>query len=363
MDTLAQGQRPVRHDQVLVEVVELAEAAARRARAERRVERERARLQLVEGKSAVDAGVELGEGYDRRNNRIIECSNFRMAFTIPSIIRRFDNSIIRQFDYSFIRRFDYSLISPSQHLDFHHALAGLEGELDRVGEARAVAGQHEAVDDDVDAVGLLLVERRHLFEQVRLAIDAHAREAVALQRREDVLVATLLSLHDWGEKEDLEANVLACGTRRTCGARGIRVALVTPVTPVTSAAPVAPVTSARSPPPLAGIPAQFFWQPQDRVDDLLGGLAGDGLAALRAVRCRDRAIEDAQVVVDLRDGRDDGARIAACRALLDGDRRGQALNLLDVRLLHAVEELPRVSGQRLDVAALALGIERVEGEG
>src|SRR4029078_11531236 len=35
---------------------------------------------------------------------------------------------------------------------------------------------------------------------------------------------------------------------------------------------------------------------------------------------------------------------------------------VDVRLLHQTEELARVSGQRLDVAALTLGVDRVEGK-
>ncbi len=36
--------------------------------------------------------------------------------------------------------------------------------------------------------------------------------------------------------------------------------------------------------------------------------------------------------------------------------------MLDVRLLHHLEELARVGRQALDVAALALGIDGVEGE-
>ena len=59
------------------------------------------------------------------------------------------------------------------------------------------------------------------------------------------------------------------------------------------------------------------------------------------------------------DGR---ARVLRGRLLLDGDRRRQAVDLVDVRLLHHLQELARVSRQRLDVAALALGVDRVEGE-
>src|SRR3546814_20626165 len=54
---------------------------------------------------------------------------------------------------------------------------------------------------------------------------------------------------------------------------------------------------------------------------------------------------------DLRDGR---ARVARRRLLLDADRRRQPVDMLDVGLLHHLEELTRVSRQALDVAPLAL---------
>ena len=72
--------------------------------------------------------------------------------------------------------------------------------------------------------------------------------------------------------------------------------------------------------------------------------------------------EHAQVVVDLGDGAHRGARVAAGRLLLDGDGGGQAADGVVERLVHLPEELPGVGGQALDVAALALGVERVEGQ-
>ena len=48
------------------------------------------------------------------------------------------------------------------------------------------------------------------------------------------------------------------------------------------------------------------------------------------------------------------------RLLLDGDGRRQPVDVVDVRLLHHLQELARVGRQALDVAALALGIDRVE---
>ena len=219
--------------------------------------------------------------------------------------------------HSTIRAFGYSIIS--HRFDRQNAMPRLQGQFDRIGEARAVAGQHEAVDDDVDAVRLLFVERGDFFEQIRLAIDLDARKAVALQGRKNLFMAALLSLHDRREEENLQRRV-QFGRQRV-------------------------------------------WQVDDRIDDLLGRLAGDGLAAVWTMRRRERAVEDAEVVVDLRDGRDNGARIAARRVLFNGNGRGQALDLLDVGLFHAVEKLPRIGRKRLDVAALALGIERVKGKG
>ena len=85
-------------------------------------------------------------------------------------------------------------------------------------------------------------------------------------------------------------------------------------------------------------------------------------AAARAVRHADVREEQAQVVVDLGDGPDRRARVARRGLLLDGDRGRQALDQVDVGLLHLLEELARVRRQRLDVAALPFGVDGVEGE-
>ena len=52
-----------------------------------------------------------------------------------------------------------------------------------------------------------------------------------------------------------------------------------------------------------------------------------------------------------------------CALLVDGDGGAEALDVVDVGLLHAAEELAGVGGEGLDVAALALGVDGVEGEG
>ena len=98
------------------------------------------------------------------------------------------------------------------------------------------------------------------------------------------------------------------------------------------------------------------------VDDLLGRLADDRAPADRAVRLADARPQQAQVVVDLGDRADRRARVARGRLLVDRDRRREALDRVDVGLVHLAEELARVGRQRLDVAALALGVDRVERE-
>src|SRR5262249_17731170 len=82
----------------------------------------------------------------------------------------------------------------------------------------------------------------------------------------------------------------------------------------------------------------------------------------RTVRLAQAGVEDAQVIVNLGDGADGGARALARGLLLDADRGGEAADVLDLRLLHLAEELPGVAGQRLDVAAPSLGVNGVQGE-
>ena len=72
--------------------------------------------------------------------------------------------------------------------------------------------------------------------------------------------------------------------------------------------------------------------------------------------------EHAQVVVDLGDGADGRARVLRGGLLLDRDRRRQPLDRVDLGLLHLLQELARVGRERLDVAALPLGVDGVEGE-
>jgi hypothetical protein len=102
---------------------------------------------------------------------------------------------------------------------------------------------------------------------------------------------------------------------------------------------------------------------QGRVDHLRNGHRGKLLLRMvRAIGVADARVEQAQVIVDLGDGPHRRARIVRRRLLLDRDRRRQAFDQVDVGLFHELQELPRVRRQRLDVAALPLRVQRVEGQ-
>jgi hypothetical protein len=66
------------------------------------------------------------------------------------------------------------------------------------------------------------------------------------------------------------------------------------------------------------------------------------------------------VVVDLGHRPDGRSRRAHRIGLVDGDRRWHAVDAVDLRSIHPVEELARIGREGLDIAALALGIERIE---
>ena len=102
---------------------------------------------------------------------------------------------------------------------------------------------------------------------------------------------------------------------------------------------------------------------EDGIGDFLRGLASNNFPGLRVVRHAEGGVEYAQVIVDLGRRGDGGAGTGGGCALLDGDRGGQSLDEIHIGAFETVEELAGVSGETFDVFALALGIERVEGEG
>ena len=169
---------------------------------------------------------------------------------------------------------------------------------------------HEPVDDDLDAVLFHLVEGDVLAEVANDPVHADPREAPAARGREQLLMLALAVAHQRTEHEYPRA----LGTRA------------------------------------------------DLIDDLLNGLRDDRDPVVRAVRHSDPREEQTHVVVDLGDRADRRPRVASGAFLIDRHRGGEPLDEVDVRLLHLAQELPGVRGERLDVAALAFRIDRVERE-
>ena len=194
-------------------------------------------------------------------------------------------------------------------LDLGDTLGEAQRGLERVGEPALDAGAaDEPVDDHLDGVVLVPGESAAAAEIDDLAVDPGPRVALLRQLLEHPVVLALAAA-DHG-REHLEPGA--------------------------------------------------FGQLEDAVDDLLRRLARDHPSALGAVRHADARVEQPEVVVDLGDGADGGSRVARRRLLVDRDRRRQALDEVDVGLVHLPEELARVRRQRFDIAALSLRIDRVE---
>jgi len=102
--------------------------------------------------------------------------------------------------------------------------------------------------------------------------------------------------------------------------------------------------------------------PDQRVDHLLRRIAPHRLAAVPAVQHRGAREQQLQMVVDLGHRADRAARGAHRVGLVDRDGRRHAVDPIHRGTVHPVQELARVRRERLDVAPLALGVERVEHE-
>ena len=235
--------------------------------------------------------------------------------------------------------------------------------LDRVGEPLPliVAAQLHAIDDDLQHGAIAQRRRIDIVERDRAAVDEQPAEA---------LCGAAWRSFPRSRSSRPDPKHPACGRRRLTGTRGGRVLRASPfpnrrcsLSSSTSARleAAAPTTStigkieseqqARAGRQLAELPRDDF-----------RGFAHDFLAAVAAEGASDARVQQPHVVVDLGRRADGRPRIADAVLLADRDRRRDAVDAIDVRLLHPLEELARVRGQRLDIAPLPFGVDRVEGE-
>ena len=196
-------------------------------------------------------------------------------------------------------------------VDDHNAARKTRRRLERIGKARAdVRLDDETVHDDLDVVLLVFLELDRLGKVVDQAVRTHADKAALAGRLKLLLVLALAPAHDRREHLDFRA----------------------------------------------------LRQREHLVDDLVDRLLADLPAADRAVRHADAGVQQTQIVVDLRDRAHGRARVLRGRLLVDRDRRGKPVDVVDVRLFHLAEEHARVARKRLDVPPLPLRVNRIEGE-
>ena len=86
------------------------------------------------------------------------------------------------------------------------------------------------------------------------------------------------------------------------------------------------------------------------------------LATVQAISAANARVQQPEVIVNLSCGGHGRARIAGRILLLDRNRRSDAVDDIDIGLFNALQELPGVGRQRLDVAPLSLGVNGVERE-
>ncbi|OPY07668.1 MAG: hypothetical protein A4E67_01172 [Syntrophaceae bacterium PtaB.Bin038] len=188
-----------------------------------------------------------------------------------------------------------------------------EAGRDLQGIAQALAdalADGKAVDDHVDVVAPVAVQGDLVGEVPDFAVHPHAHVALAPQAGELALKLPLLAADDRGHEGD---------------GRSLR-------------------------------------QRQELLHHGVDRLRADLAAAPGAVGHADPRVEQAQVIVDLRDGPHGGAGVVARAALLDRDGGGEPLDGFHLGLVHLADELAGVGRQRLDVAPLPLGVDRVEGQ-
>ncbi len=200
---------------------------------------------------------------------------------------------------------------PADDVRLDQSLGEGQGVFNRIRHAALGAGaDDQTVDHDLDIVLDIFVEGDVLGDIVHVPVDAEADVAGPPGAVNDLFMASLTSPDD--RREDLHPRSLGQG--------------------------------------------------HHAVHHLVHGLLGDLPAAVGAVGRADPGIEQTKIVIDLRHCAHRGTGVAVGRLLVDGDRGRQALDVLHIGFLHLAEELTGIRRQGLHVAALALGINRIEGE-
>ncbi len=194
-------------------------------------------------------------------------------------------------------------------LDHREAFGELQRGLEGFRQPlRDVRTHHDAVHHHVDVVREFLVQRRRFRQLMERAVDLDPLEALLEVVGEFLAVLALAAAHH--RRQQIEPRALR--------------------------------------------------QRQHPIDHLRHGLAFDRQTRGGRVGYADAGPQQPHVIVDLGDGADRRARVFRGGFLFDGDGGRQAVDVIDVRLLHHFQELAGIGGERFHVAPLAFGIDGVE---
>ncbi len=204
-----------------------------------------------------------------------------------------------------------ALLSAAVVVDGHRALALPHRLLERGHQPLARLLAHlQAVDHQIDRVDLVAVEPHARRDFADFAVDAGVDVALLGERLEELAVVALSAFHDGGRQGD------------------------------------AP-------------PGEPF---EDQFGDPVVGVVDHLLARDGRIGARRPCVEQAQEVVDFGHRAHGRAGVLVGGLLLDGHHGAQPRDLVYVGALHRPHELARVGREGLHVAALSLGVDRVESQ-
>ena len=92
----------------------------------------------------------------------------------------------------------------------------------------------------------------------------------------------------------------------------------------------------------------------------LRGVVLNGLCSLAVIEMAQARKQQLEVIVQLGHGAHRRTRAAHGVGLVDGNGGGYALDLVHRRFVHAVQKLPRIGAESLDIPALAFGVQGVK---
>src|SRR5216684_39497 len=175
---------------------------------------------------------------------------------------------------------------------------------------RSTFADNQAVNHHLDSMFFLFIQVNFIAQVINFAIHAHAHIARTAHILKDIFILALASLHKWSKQHN----------------------------------------------------ARIFRESEHRIDNLLDGLLAYLAPAFRAVGMADTRVQQSHIIINLGHGPNRRARIMRGSLLVNGDGGRESVDMVDIRLLHFIEELACIGRERLDIAALSFREDGVESQ-